>query len=318
MEWSAKMTPLLLQAWSGRKRSKQQHEVMGGSAGDAAENAGFLKSEGQGWEWLHMIAHSMGGITALGPQVPENLVAGTSEANSQMIVVEEWIKDAVIRSGGHATLYVGVDMFDTERHIGKRIVYDAEFYNAEAQATTVYHFEFDPLSRRQPLTIKNRSDRYSAREVQHDALPGATTHTPRSQPTAHTPYVPATEDPINELVDTALDLMRNASIESLHVFLQEAKAHGHGIPTEVFSEVGAFLPKDQLLAYLRALQGTPFSGDRAIRVVVRGHLHGKGNDDRAWVLANVLTPFYGFGAVPEPTRKLCDPLAVAEQEMEVV
>lgn len=158
---SSKITPSTIKAWHGQKRSKQQAEVMGMSAGDAAKNGGFNPKEGKGWEWLHLIAHSMGGIEKLGPQVADNLVAGTSECNTQMIIVEEFLKDLVLKSGGTATLYVGVTMFDAARHIGNKISYD--FVIQIKDKKWVYHWTFDCLSRTQPVVAENRQLRSASR-----------------------------------------------------------------------------------------------------------------------------------------------------------
>jgi hypothetical protein len=160
---SSLVDPDTLKAWHGKERSKQQHEVMGASARQAAENAGFDPDEGEGWEWLHLIAHSMGGIDLLGPQVPGNLVAGTSECNTQMIVVEEFLKDIVNRTGGKAKLHVFVAMFDAARHVGKSIHYDFNISDKLGNPISVYHWVFDCLTRTNPLVSENRELRYVGR-----------------------------------------------------------------------------------------------------------------------------------------------------------
>ncbi|CAG9295002.1 eCIS core domain-containing protein [Celerinatantimonas diazotrophica] len=153
----------VIESFEGKKRIKSQNEVMGMSACVAAENAGFDPNEGNGWEWLHMIAHSMGGIDLQGPQVSENLVAGTSECNTQMIVVEEFLKDIVKRIKGHAHLHVMATMFDAERHIGQTIRYDFSMYDEHSTPLSVYHWVFDCLSRSKPLVSENRQLRYAGR-----------------------------------------------------------------------------------------------------------------------------------------------------------
>lgn len=152
-----------INSFEGTKRKIQQGEVMGVSAGDAAANAGYDRNEGDGWEWLHLIAHSMGGVEVLGPQVPGNLVAGTSECNTQMIIAEEMIKDIVRKTRGHARLHVYATLSDAKRHIGGRIVYDFLIYDDQGEPVEVYHWTFDCLSRNTPLVAENRQVRQVTR-----------------------------------------------------------------------------------------------------------------------------------------------------------
>lgn len=152
----------VIESFEGKKRAKSQNEVMGMSASVAADNAGFDPNEGEGWEWLHMIAHSMGGIDGQGPQVSENLVAGTSACNTQMIIVEEFLKD-IVKHDCHAHLHVMAIMFDAERHIGQTIRYDFSMYDEHGTPLSVYHWVFDCLSRSNPLVSENRQLRYAGR-----------------------------------------------------------------------------------------------------------------------------------------------------------
>jgi hypothetical protein len=159
------ITKEVLESWHGKERELQQGQVMGMSAADAAANAGFNRDEGLGWEWLHLIAHSMGGIQVVGPQVAENLVAGTSECNTQMIIVEEFLKDIIRKTEGRARLHVQASMYDPQRHIGDRITYDFVIYDKLDKPIVVYHWAFECLSRRNPLVAQNRELRYAGREV---------------------------------------------------------------------------------------------------------------------------------------------------------
>lgn len=76
-----------------------QNTVMGGiSANEVAHVLGY---EGVGWNWCHLIAHSMGKSVAGGKpqtlQTPENLVVGTAQANAMMLLVETAIKKVVLK-----------------------------------------------------------------------------------------------------------------------------------------------------------------------------------------------------------------------------
>jgi hypothetical protein len=159
-----RLTPKDLRYWSGEERSESQIQVMGASAADVAENAGFDRSEGLGWEWLHLIAHSMGGMRIVGPQVAGNLVCGTAECNTQMIIVEEFIKDLVAR-GHNARLAVFARMSDPVRHIAESITYDFLIMDDQDRPIDAFHWTFDPLSRLQPIVEENRGLRYVARAL---------------------------------------------------------------------------------------------------------------------------------------------------------
>jgi hypothetical protein len=236
-----------LRAWSGRERSVDQGVVMGASAGDAAQSAGFARNEGKGWEWLHLIAHSMGGIQVQGPQVADNLVAGTSECNSQMIVVEEFLKDYVATNEGRAALVVQAEMFDTRRHIGRTIVYDFEFYNSKNEPVAVYHYRFDALSRRQPMAMENRTLRYSGREALMGGGVAATRHLPRSMPTAHSNTTAFSVDPVDALVhDTLSDLATHPLADFVARLVQRRADNSGSLPREVFDAVGERLDLQSL------------------------------------------------------------------------
>lgn len=151
-----------VESWSGKKRSLQQKSVMGVSASEVAENAGYDPKEGKGWEWLHLICHSVGGIETEGPQVPGNLVVGTHECNTQMIIVEEFLKDIVTRYNLKAKLCVMANMSDPERQIANLISYDFVVLSPEdGKPLEVFHWSFDPLSRVQPTVQENRQNRYA-------------------------------------------------------------------------------------------------------------------------------------------------------------
>jgi hypothetical protein len=66
--------------------SSGQNGAMGNiSASDSGYNSG-------GWEWLHLIAFTLGGIGETKINHPDNLVAGTVGANRVHKVIEDTIK----------------------------------------------------------------------------------------------------------------------------------------------------------------------------------------------------------------------------------
>lgn len=115
-----------------------------------------------------MIAYSLGGIEGSGPQRPENLVVGTAECNSHMIIAEEMIKQ-VVRQTAKAThpseqlvtsLEAWVTMADPERHIAQHIRYTFKLADGEGKGLMVMHFDFNALTRAKPLEGKNRVVRH--------------------------------------------------------------------------------------------------------------------------------------------------------------
>lgn len=99
------------------------------------------------WEWLHLVSHGIKGNDA---QNANNLVLGTKEANSVMLIVETLIHKIAnikklpdtteIRISGHAELQEGFP------HLAKMIYYKVSCSDPEFEV----NFEFDPLSFNQP------------------------------------------------------------------------------------------------------------------------------------------------------------------------
>ncbi|MGW1145684.1 hypothetical protein ACWD6I_11615 [Streptomyces sp. NPDC002454] len=66
------------------------------SASDAAKASG--ETEGV-WQWLHLIAFTMGGHGGKQPNAPENLVAGLAAANGHHLVLENLVKKMILQAG---------------------------------------------------------------------------------------------------------------------------------------------------------------------------------------------------------------------------
>ncbi len=293
------ITPLELKNWSGDRKT-DQNKVMGASAADVAENAGFDRDDGRGWEWLHLIAYSMGGLEVHGPQVSGNLVAGTSECNTQMIIVEEFLKDQVQKNSGPAKLFVKVLMFDEERHIGNTIGYDFELYNSKREPIAVYHWDFDALSRRNPLASANRSTRYAGREVHGGAI-SVTTHIPRSLPTTHHEHV-GSDNPWDRMIEAATTAFRTLAPEAFIQHLKTIASPNGKLPSPVLDELGENLATEQMPTYLRLLLqtfGAPVV-QRVVRSIVLDHPEYKQR-----LLAEVLAPLFNPHPVPDTIVAYC-------------
>jgi hypothetical protein len=98
-----------------RKKSRGLGQIAAMNGWNALGYAGYFTHHGKGplnvgvdWEWLHIRGAQNGGDTA-----PENLVAGTSIANSAMIPIEDKINEWTSKASSERSLMI--------RYIGKRI-----------------------------------------------------------------------------------------------------------------------------------------------------------------------------------------------------
>jgi hypothetical protein len=76
-----------------------------------------------GWEWLHLLGDQLGGLYD-----EKNLVAGTFEANSAMIPVENAIK-AALKKGKRPIKYKVTSTLYGNTHIGEDIVQYIQYNN---------------------------------------------------------------------------------------------------------------------------------------------------------------------------------------------
>ncbi len=80
-----------------RKSFDSQNKVMKNNS--ANEVAKLLGLPPVGYEWLHMVAFTLGGFEDV-PQTPDNLVLGTAAANTAMMILEGFIKAYMRRHSG--------------------------------------------------------------------------------------------------------------------------------------------------------------------------------------------------------------------------
>jgi hypothetical protein len=110
--------------WSGVRKgwTPNQQGAMGNlSAADAARAAGIAVTGA--YHWLHVVAFSMGGLDKTQPNVPENLLVGTLEANMIHGVVEKAAKQ-LARSGLTLALSAIPEVsIDSARHVFRRLQY---------------------------------------------------------------------------------------------------------------------------------------------------------------------------------------------------
>lgn len=133
-----------LARWHGRRSGSQNSAMYNTSAKQAAEASGYdVKS---GWQWLHLIAFSMGGRDDSNPNEEGNLVAGLAAANGFHLALEGFVKKmvqdkAVSDVTVKATAHIVVDSF----HVAKSIEYRISWKkNGENKAGTFIVHTLDP------------------------------------------------------------------------------------------------------------------------------------------------------------------------------
>lgn len=119
-----------------KTRSMSQKSVMNNVS--AAEEAALLGMTSGKWQWLHLIAHSMG--TLGNPQISRNLVAGTAACNGAMALLEKCIKEYVKATGQSLRVRVVAQLI-RPTHVASAITYEVENSGVSGKAT----FYFDPL-----------------------------------------------------------------------------------------------------------------------------------------------------------------------------
>lgn len=124
----------LLNKWSGKRKGftpSQNAAMSNTSAKDAAIKTFGTKAEGHDWQWLHLIAFTLGGDTsnAANPNTPENLVSGLAEANGHHLVIENLVKKLIL-SGEYGKVkisakaaMVGGTGITSNYHVAKYIDY---------------------------------------------------------------------------------------------------------------------------------------------------------------------------------------------------
>jgi hypothetical protein len=155
VDWQ-EITPSRLKTWSGRSRNDyggQQNGIMGGVS--AANEARYALSVSSGmpdevkkldendWEWLHLVAFSMGGIENV-PQQAKNLVAGSYHANTEMMLYENGIKKLVEETGESLWVQVKAHVI-MHTHVADQIFYTIE-RRQDKQAPRSLKFETKPLA----------------------------------------------------------------------------------------------------------------------------------------------------------------------------
>jgi hypothetical protein len=290
------LTADIIRRWAGvTTRTPSQIGVMGQSAAAVAANAGY---PAVGWEWLHLIAHSMGGIAGQPQQAP-NLVVGTEAANAQMIIVEEALKDYVLTTGGTVHISVLAPITDPDRHIASSVQYDFAFLNAAGAPLGVQSHRFDPMSTSVPGFALNRSFRVGVRTAYTAATPAASAYTFGSGPSGGSgapdlgPDGSAHRDPI----DAQVDALRGAYVHSgpaavVHQVVELAKADRLEAKW-VFSSLSEIIHVDDVLVIARSLAQLPI--DAPLRHFLQEILRERRTVIIAPHLLKLLRSEYGTG-----------------------
>lgn len=149
---SQQITEKLLSEWAGKRIGfrPDQNTAMGGtSADDAAKASGFIADDQNPWQWLHLIAFTLGGEKSNpnNPNIPANLVAGSAAANGHHLVIENFVKTlienkitSVVEIEANATMLLN------SYHVSEKIRYMIKFKKAGDLFDTYRTYEIDTLS----------------------------------------------------------------------------------------------------------------------------------------------------------------------------
>jgi len=161
VDWQ-EITKNRLKTWAGRDRNDyggQQNGIMGGvSAANEARYAFSISSgvseevkklEENDWEWLHLVAFSMGGIGNV-PQQAQNLVAGTYHSNTEMMLYENSMKKLIDETGESLWIKVSAHLI-MHTHVADQINYVIERRPTGKQPITLT-IETRPLSFNTPAS----------------------------------------------------------------------------------------------------------------------------------------------------------------------
>ncbi len=156
------------------KRKVTQTTVMDGISPNAAARAlKYACPTEKSWEWLHMVAFSIGQThvgdlsksskslikrTGQRQQISENLVLGTAAANTEMLSYETRIKEQ-LQQNSHLRLYLTVMADKTDETVenvtipvARRISYHFYFQTGDNTYTAPVIVEFDTRSHHKPST----------------------------------------------------------------------------------------------------------------------------------------------------------------------
>ncbi|WP_313562964.1 eCIS core domain-containing protein [Ruminiclostridium cellobioparum] len=143
-----------LKRWSGERvqykpgpgadpgeRSDQNAAMGNVPAKAAAGDAGYVDGF---WEWLHLIAFTLGGINENKINHPENLVAGTLGANRVHKVLEDTIKKLIVDDHTKKILvFARAHILASSYHLCNKLEYKLKFdYKGSAKE---FSFEINPL-----------------------------------------------------------------------------------------------------------------------------------------------------------------------------
>jgi len=141
----------LLNRWAGKRKGfkpDQNTAMSGTSAKLAAKERLGGEAEGKDWQWLHLIAFTLGGDTGdpSNPNTVANLVAGTAASNGHHLVIENLVKRLIL-SGAADSIKIAATahMISGSRHVATKIEYAIE---ATVHGSTKKYgfFEIDTLS----------------------------------------------------------------------------------------------------------------------------------------------------------------------------
>ncbi|GGZ11482.1 eCIS core domain-containing protein [Streptomyces nitrosporeus] len=119
----------VLNRWGGGKRDGHKPDQNGAMKGVSASEAAKASNMADGdWQWLHLIAFTMGGHDGTQPNAPENLAAGLAAANGHHLVLETLVKKMILQAGiSEVKVTATARMLTGSYHVCSSIDYQLEW-----------------------------------------------------------------------------------------------------------------------------------------------------------------------------------------------
>lgn len=124
---SPEINESLLNRWAGKRKgfSPDQNTAMNNTSANQAAGASGYPTDAMSWQWLHLIAFTLGGSKdETHPNTKSNLVAGTAAANGFHLVIENLVKKIVLTKIFEVVEISAVaHMISGTYHMAHKIVY---------------------------------------------------------------------------------------------------------------------------------------------------------------------------------------------------
>jgi hypothetical protein len=163
--FAGSITKTTINSMPKRKTEPDQKIVMGISAEEMANAAGYgdaidpefpNDAKKHGWQWLHLLSYALGGDEKRGAQNSNNLVVGTTQANTQMIIIEDAINGCIMQNLVRSVwVSVTAKMASAMYRVAETIQYVIVFTLNNGMEMAPIDFHFSALTTMTPYVATN-------------------------------------------------------------------------------------------------------------------------------------------------------------------